>query len=31
MCWLFVGTIYSSEGLTITELARIVLGGKAKT
>ena len=31
MCWLFVGTIYSASGLTITELANTTLGGKAKT
>ncbi len=31
MCWLLVGTIYSVSGLTITELAKTTLGGKAKT
>ena len=29
MCWLFVGTMYSSEGLTMTELASTVAGGNA--
>jgi len=31
MCLLFVGTMYSASGLTITELANTVLGGNAKT
>jgi hypothetical protein len=31
MCWLLLGTMYSASGLTITELANTVAGGKAKT
>ena len=31
LCWLLFGSKYGSEGATITELARTVAGGKAKT
>jgi len=31
MCWLLLGVRYGSSGDTITELARTVAGGKAKT
>jgi len=31
MCWLLLGVKYGSSGDTITELARTVAGGKAKT
>ena len=30
MCWLLLGTIYSSAGLTMQLLANTTLGGKAK-
>ena len=31
LCWLLFGSKYGSDGLTITELANTVAGGKAKT